>query len=67
VAVHPDRRGQGLAGKLLDRALALAHATGRSRATLLVEDGASAARSLYARRGFRPCATFVAARRELRP
>jgi GNAT superfamily N-acetyltransferase len=66
VAVHPERRGQGLAGKLLDRALALAHATGRSRATLLVEDGASAARSLYARRGFRPCATFIAARRELR-
>jgi ribosomal protein S18 acetylase RimI-like enzyme len=66
VAVHPDRRGQGLAGKLLDRALALAHAAGRSRATLLVEDGAGAARTLYAGRGFRPCATFIAARRELR-
>jgi len=66
VAVHPERRGQGLAGKLLDRALALAHAAGRSRATLLVEEGASAARTLYARRGFRPCATFIAARRELR-
>ena len=66
VAVHPERRGQGLAGKLLDRALALAHAAGRSRATLLVEEGASAARTLYARRGFRPCATFIAARRDLR-
>ena len=66
VAVHPDRRGHGLAGQLLDRALALAHAAGRSRATLLVEDGATAARALYTRRGFRPCATFVAARRELR-
>ena len=66
VAVHPDRRGQGLAGKLLDRALALSHAAGRSRATLLVEEGASAARTLYARRGFTPAAIFVAARRELR-
>jgi ribosomal protein S18 acetylase RimI-like enzyme len=66
VAVHPDRRGQGLAGKLLDRALALAHAAGRSRVTLLVEDGATAARTLYARRGFRPCAGFIAARRDLR-
>jgi GNAT superfamily N-acetyltransferase len=55
-----------LAGKLLDRALALAHAAGRSRATLLVEEGATVARTLYARCGFRPCAGFVAARRELR-
>ena len=66
VAVHPDHRGQGLAGKLLDRALGLAHAAGRSRTTLLVEEGASAARTLYARRGFRFCANFIAARRELR-
>ena len=65
VAVHPERRGQGLAGKLLDRALALAHAAGRSRATLLVEDGASAARTLYAQRGFTPVATFIAARKPL--
>jgi ribosomal protein S18 acetylase RimI-like enzyme len=66
VAVHPEHRRQGLAGKLLDRALALAHAAGRSRTTLLVEEGASAARTLYARLGFRPCATFIAARRDLR-
>jgi GNAT superfamily N-acetyltransferase len=65
VAVHPDRRGQGLAGKLLDRALGLAHAAGRSRATLLVEEGAQAARTLYAHRGFRPSALFIAARRAL--
>ena len=65
VAVHPERRGHGLAGKLLDRALALAHAAGRSRATLLVEEGASAARSLYAQRGFAPVATFIAARKRL--
>ena len=65
VAVHPERRGQGLAGKLLERALAMSHAAGRSRATLLVEDGASAARTLYARLGFRPCATFIAARKPL--
>ena len=65
VAVHPDHRRRGLAGTLLERALGLAHAAGRSRATLLVEDGA-VARTLYARLGFRPCATFVAARRELR-
>jgi GNAT superfamily N-acetyltransferase len=63
--VHPDRRGQGLAGKLLDRALALSHAAGRSRATLLVEEGASAARTLYAPRGFKPVATSTAARRTL--
>ena len=66
VAVHPDHRGQGLAGKLLERALGMAHAAGRSRTTLLVEEGASAARTLYARRGFRFCASFIAARRELR-
>jgi ribosomal protein S18 acetylase RimI-like enzyme len=66
VAVHPEHRRQGLAGTLLERALGMAHATGRSRATLLVEDGAGAARTLYSRLGFRPCATFVAARRELR-
>jgi ribosomal protein S18 acetylase RimI-like enzyme len=66
VAVHPAHRRQGLAARLLDRGLGLAHAAGRSRATLLVEDGANAARSLYTRRGFRPCATFIAARRELR-
>jgi ribosomal protein S18 acetylase RimI-like enzyme len=65
VAVHPEHRGQGLAGKLLDRALALVHAAGRTRATLLVEDGATAARTLYARRGFNPAATFIAARRTL--
>jgi ribosomal protein S18 acetylase RimI-like enzyme len=65
VAVHPTRRGQGLAGTLLDRALALAHAAGRSRATLLVEEGAQTARTLYARRGFRPCAGFIAARKPL--
>ena len=35
------------------------------RATLLVEDGATAARTLYARAGFRPCAGFIAARCEL--
>ncbi len=61
VAVHPEHRGQGLAGRLLDRALALAHAAGRSRATLLVEEGATGARTLYARRGFVPAATFIAA------
>jgi GNAT superfamily N-acetyltransferase len=66
VAVHPGFRGQGVAGRLLDRALGLAAATGRTRATLLVEEGAKAARTLYARLGFRPCATFIAARRELR-
>jgi GNAT superfamily N-acetyltransferase len=65
VAVHPERRKQGLAGKLLERALALAHAAGRSRATLLVEEGAGTARTLYAARGFRPTATFIAARRTL--
>jgi len=66
VAVHPDHRGRGLAGKLLERALGMAYAAGRSRTTLLVEEGASAARTLYARRGFRFCASFIAARRELR-
>jgi len=66
VAVHPDHRGRGLAGTLLDRALGRAAAAGRSRTTLLVEEGASAARTLYARRGFGPCATFIAARRDLR-
>jgi predicted N-acetyltransferase YhbS len=65
VAVHPARRGSGVAGSLLDRALGVAAAAGRPAATLLVEDRPGAARTLYARRGFTPKATFVAARREL--
>jgi ribosomal protein S18 acetylase RimI-like enzyme len=66
VAVHPERRGSGVAGLLLDRALAMSAAAGRTRATLLVEDRPGTARTLYARRGFRPTALFIAARRELR-
>jgi GNAT superfamily N-acetyltransferase len=66
VAVHPERRGQGLAGKLLDRALALAHARG-ARAPRC----SSRTAPRRAQRSTRGAASarapgFLAARRELR-
>ena len=50
VAVHPDRRGRGLAGQLIRRVLERAQAAGH-RIAVLVGDPA-----LYARYGFEPAA-----------
>ncbi len=67
VAVHPEARRNGVAGRLLDDALAAAALHGRPRVTLLVEEGNTIAGKLYADRGFTQCATFVAARRQCPP
>jgi ribosomal protein S18 acetylase RimI-like enzyme len=64
VAVRPDARSQGLAGRLVDRAMAAAAARGLRQVTLLVDAAAEPARRLYASRGFTERATFVAAWRQ---
>ncbi len=65
VAVHPAARGRGIAGRLLDDAIAFVTSQGLPRVSLLVSDSAADANALYARRGFEPTATFVAARKNL--
>jgi ribosomal protein S18 acetylase RimI-like enzyme len=64
VAVHPDRRGQGLASALVEHAMDAAAAQGKTALTLIVGERNAAARDVYASLGFSSCATFVAARRE---
>ena len=64
LAVHPDRRGRGLASGLLGRAIRAAEAEGTRTMTLIVGDRNHSARRLYAGMGFSKRATFVAGRRE---
>ena len=52
LAVHPDRRRQGLASVLLAHVLADAAARGADKATLEVRESNEAARRLYDRFGF---------------
>jgi putative acetyltransferase len=58
--MHPDRRGHGIARRLLERVVA--DATRRGVARLSVETGAvdffARARALYAANGFTPCPPF---------
>jgi ribosomal protein S18 acetylase RimI-like enzyme len=61
VAVHPGRRREGFARKLVDEACRLAQPRAARQATLLVGDRNTAARKLYASMGFEPRATFIAA------
>jgi len=61
IAVDPAFQGAGFGRRLLDSAMSAASARGFSRMTLLVADDASAARALYAGRGFLETATFVVA------
>ncbi len=65
VAVHPASRGRGIAGRLLDDAIAYVTSQGLPRVSLLVRDDAADANALYARRGFEPTATFVSASKNL--
>ena len=55
VAVYPEMRGLGIAGQLVDAALAQMRANGARRVFLQVRHGNDVAQALYARRGF---ATF---------
>jgi GNAT superfamily N-acetyltransferase len=50
--VHPDGRGRGLGGRLLDRSLEFARAAGYRRARLWTNHPLTAARHLYLQRGF---------------
>jgi GNAT superfamily N-acetyltransferase len=50
--VHPDGRGRGLGGQLLDEALAFAREAGYERVRLWTNHPLAAARRLYLRRGF---------------
>ncbi len=55
VYVHPEWRGQGIAGQLLDGVLSRAHQTTLHHIVLTVTCGNSVARSLYLSRGFVSC------------
>jgi ribosomal protein S18 acetylase RimI-like enzyme len=52
MAVHPDRRGQGIGGRLLHEAIVNTRAAGCSRITLLTSPTNDAAMRFYARAGF---------------
>ena len=51
--VHPDGRGQGLGGALVDTAVAFARASGYERMLLWTNHPLRAARHIYLSRGFR--------------
>jgi ribosomal protein S18 acetylase RimI-like enzyme len=60
VAVHPTRRREGVAQRLVEEACRAAAARGVKRATLLVAEGNSAARALYEKMGFKDTSEFMA-------
>lgn len=60
VAVHPARRREGLARRLVEEACGAGATSGARQATLLVGSHNHAARSLYASMGFEDHATFLA-------
>jgi GNAT superfamily N-acetyltransferase len=51
--VHPDGRGEGLGGRLVDTCLEFAHAAGYGRVRLWTNHPLAAARHIYLARGFR--------------
>jgi ribosomal protein S18 acetylase RimI-like enzyme len=65
VVVHPDWRGRGLAGDLIDEAARAARHHGRSRMTLLASASNGPAQTLYRGRGYVSCGEFVSAIRPL--
>ena len=78
VAVNPEARGRGVGARLLDEALDVARSRGVSAVYLEVRDSNTAARALYASRGFeqvgrrrryyrRPVEDALVMRRELAP
>jgi ribosomal protein S18 acetylase RimI-like enzyme len=60
VAVHPKRRRQGLAHRLVEEACRAAAVRGVKQATLLVAESNASARALYAKMGFADMSQFVA-------
>jgi ribosomal protein S18 acetylase RimI-like enzyme len=60
VAVHPARRREGLARRLVEEACGAGAAGGARQATLLVGSHNQAARTLYASMGFEDHALFLA-------
>jgi ribosomal protein S18 acetylase RimI-like enzyme len=60
VAVHPERRREGVARRLVEEACRLAASRGARLVTLLVGENNAAARQLYDAMGFAPRATFLA-------
>ena len=61
VAVHPARRREGLAQRLVEEACRAAAARGVKQATLLVADSNAGARALYEKMGFTDTSAFLAA------
>lgn len=61
VAVHPARRREGYARRLVEESCRLAQPRAARQATLLVGEKNTAARKLYESMGFEPRATFIAA------
>lgn len=61
VAVHPSRRREGLAQKLVEEACRAAAARGIKQATLLVAESNASARALYEKIGFTDTSAFIAA------
>lgn len=64
IAVHPERRRQGLARRLIEAACYRAARAGRRRTTLLVAQENRGACALYESMGFQPAVSFLSARRE---
>ena len=60
VAVHPSRRREGLAERLVSDACRAAASRGVKQATLLVADSNTAARALYEKMGFAATSAFIA-------
>jgi ribosomal protein S18 acetylase RimI-like enzyme len=65
VAVHPSRRREGLAQRLVEEIFRVGSSRGARQVTLLVGDRNTAAQALYARMGFAARSAFVAGRLEL--
>jgi ribosomal protein S18 acetylase RimI-like enzyme len=61
VAVHPSRRREGLAQRLVEEACRAAAARGVKQATLLVAESNAGARALYEKIGFTDTSAFIAA------
>lgn len=65
VAVHPARRREGFARRLVEESCRLGQPRAARQATLLVGDKNTAARTLYESIGFEPRATFIAATKQI--
>ena len=65
VAVHPGRRREGFARRLVDEACRLGQPRAARQATLLVGEKNTAARKLYESMGFEPRARFIAATKQI--